>query len=528
MRRNSKESGQNLSKKKIQRKKELAEKHSHLAMRRVLKIFAVLNLIFILFSLTAADINLPFFEGRLVFKPFEKLFEFAPVVENTVADSLISGYIAKEQGGITKNPVVPNLPSTGNAFTNPVNNGIYALDNFFRAFTNDGERVSIHIAHYGDSQLEGDRITSDLRNKLQAHFGGTGYGYIPLTDIATPVSYERNSSANWIKYNVFSKKLVTGENYGLSGSAFKFAYSVEEDVVPESGDTGNDIENDTVLQTVIPSEKTLKHFTAGDVSYRFNRNRNFAKAFLLFGKVKSNVSLKISADDNEVIYDGNLFLSETYRENNLNKLDIPVSAIQKKINIHISGDNTTEFYGLYLDGVNKIQVDNYSIRGHSGNGIALLNENFVKLQLQYIDTRLIIMQFGGNTVPYVLNLQQKDNIEKMYSGIIEKFRKLMPEASILIVGVGDMAKSSDGVYKTYPGLVFVRDALKAVAVKWNCAFWDLYESMGGENSILKWADKGLAAKDGHFSAGGERIVANELASHIIREYENYKKRNDLK
>ncbi len=462
--------------------------------------------------------------GHLKFIPFEKLFVFEKVVENFAADSLISGYVSREAASISgESPHSINAIAEQKIFMNPDKNGFYALDNFFRALVNDGEHSTIHIAHYGDSQLEGDRITSQLRTKLQARFGGSGYGYMPLTDIASPISYERNSSANWTKYNVFSKKLKRGENYGLSGAAFKFAYSINNDNSPESGKS----ENDTLQENNIDTEKTLRHYTSANVSYKFNTNRNFDKAYLLFGRVKTNVSLKIFGDDNESIFNGNLYSSEAYRNSRFNKLDIPVSAINKKISIKIAGDNTTSFYGMYLDGANKIQVDNYSIRGHSGEGLNLLDEDFVKLQLRYIDTRLIILQFGGNSVPYVLNTRQRDYMEKMYSRIIEKFRILMPGASILIVGVGDMAKSFNGVYKSYPGLTVVRDALKMAALKWNCAFWDLYETMGGENSILKWANRGLAAKDGHFTLGGERVIANELADHIIREYENYKKRNDI-
>ncbi len=37
----------------------------------------------------------------------------------------------------------------------------------------------IRILHYGDSQIEADRISSFLRHKLQGQFGGSGPGLIP-------------------------------------------------------------------------------------------------------------------------------------------------------------------------------------------------------------------------------------------------------------------------------------------------------------------------------------------------------------
>ena len=39
---------------------------------------------------------------------------------------------------------------------------------------------TVRIMHYGDSQLEMDRISSVLRQKLQERFGGCGPGMVPL------------------------------------------------------------------------------------------------------------------------------------------------------------------------------------------------------------------------------------------------------------------------------------------------------------------------------------------------------------
>ena len=39
----------------------------------------------------------------------------------------------------------------------------------------------VRIAHYGDSYIEGDILTADLRSNLQIEFGGTGVGYVNMT-----------------------------------------------------------------------------------------------------------------------------------------------------------------------------------------------------------------------------------------------------------------------------------------------------------------------------------------------------------
>ena len=59
-----------------------------------------------------------------------------------------------------------------------------------------------------------------------------------------------------------------------------------------------------------------------------------------------------------------------------------------------------------------------------------------------------------------------------------------------------------------------------------CAFWDLYNAMGGENSMVAWVqnDPPLAAKDfTHFSSRGAGFVGEMLYNAIISKYIDWKK-----
>ncbi|MBP5720975.1 MAG: hypothetical protein J6W82_07910, partial [Bacteroidales bacterium] len=53
------------------------------------------------------------------------------------------------------------------------------FDPFFEALDSARSR-HMRILHYGDSQLEEDRITSTIRNGLQERFGGGGPGLLPF------------------------------------------------------------------------------------------------------------------------------------------------------------------------------------------------------------------------------------------------------------------------------------------------------------------------------------------------------------
>ena len=70
------------------------------------------------------------------------------------------------------------------------------------------------------------------------------------------------------------------------------------------------------------------------------------------------------------------------------------------------------------------------------------------------------------------------------------------------------------------------DAQKNAAMRTDLIFWDMYEAMGGKNSMPSWvwAEPPLANKDfTHFNHEGSRIISNMLYNAIMLEYHNYRK-----
>ncbi len=61
----------------------------------------------------------------------------------------------------------------------------------------------VRILYYGDSQVEGDRVTSLLRKQLREEGGGTGPGLIsPVMPVMYTRSYVVRSSSNWKRYTL--------------------------------------------------------------------------------------------------------------------------------------------------------------------------------------------------------------------------------------------------------------------------------------------------------------------------------------
>jgi hypothetical protein len=79
-------------------------------------------------------------------------------------------------------------------------------------------------------------------------------------------------------------------------------------------------------------------------------------------------------------------------------------------------------------------------------------------------------------------------------------------------------------YVTHPQLENLRDAIKRSAFETDCAFFDMYNCMGGKNSMVTWVEQGIAAKDYiHFSSGGARKIAVLLYSSLMNDYNTYLK-----
>ena len=79
------------------------------------------------------------------------------------------------------------------------------------------EGKTYRIMHYGDSQIEMDRISSVLRQKLQEYFGGSGPNMIPAVQPVATISVSQHSSGlhRYAVYGDASNQRATHNRYGV-------------------------------------------------------------------------------------------------------------------------------------------------------------------------------------------------------------------------------------------------------------------------------------------------------------------------
>ncbi|MFN3316321.1 MAG: hypothetical protein ACK40K_05880, partial [Raineya sp.] len=167
-----------------------------------------------------------------------------------------------------------------------------------------------------------------------------------------------------------------------------------------------------------------------------------------------------------------------------------------------------------------ITVDNIPIRGSAGLEFRKMNPTDLRKQAKDLNVKLVILQFGVNVT---MNTKDYSFYENKLVEEILFLKKNIPNVSFLLIGTSDRSYKTPKGYASYPAIELLRDTQKRIAAQTGCAFWDLYEAMGGKNSMPIWVAEDLAAKDFiHFKPKGAELVGNMLSEAILQEYNKFR------
>ena len=369
------------------------------------------------------------------------------------------------------------------------------FDPVFRAFeTARRDKRTVRVAHYGDSQIEMDRISSELREALQKRFGGSGTGMFPALSNVPSASIQKSASGAFVQYTMYgdSTTMRAGHN----------RYGVMAQVVQMSG-------GGTISLRAARQKTTKEHV------------RSFSSVSILYGRASSGFKATAVSDtlkpEPTVTTRGGATLMRW-------QFPRPV----QKATLRLSG--TAEIYGVTADGPSGVAVDNIPLRGCSGTIFTRINQELVASSYDLDDTRLIILQFGGNFMPVAGSSKSISNYMGRITAQIKYFQEAAPDARILFIGPSDMGKSMGGRIVTWPRLPEMVDSLKATCLRNGVAYWDLYRMMGGENSMVQWV-KHVPSYAGpdyiHFTPAGAAVVGETLARSLLTYYDFYDLRKTL-
>lgn len=367
--------------------------------------------------------------------------------------------------------------------------GADLLHPFFSNLNRIGSGRTRHtrILHFGDSQIENNRMTALIRYRMQKHFGGTGTGLVQAIPLYSgSLSYSQEQSGDWLRYTFFGVRdsTITHKSYGIMGA---FAS------VP------------TPLDGAWPS-----------LHYSFNRSRrsghvNRIRIFMHSYVDSASVALRINDSFSDTL---------RYLPDGFSVADHRHYEEIKDVTLFFDLPEGGRIYGISFESYGGLQMDNIAMRGGSGLIFTGMNRSTQKSMLDQLSPGLILLQYGGNVVPYM----NAAYYQRAFKRQLQFFREVCPGIPVIVIGPSDMSIRENGVFVTYPGLEKIRDALKSAALESGFGFWDLYEAMGGYNSMASFvhADPPLASTDYvHFTGKGINLVAEMFYNALMLEFKEF-------
>lgn len=357
--------------------------------------------------------------------------------------------------------------------------GHIGLQRFIKALTKVRQMDRpVRIAFLGDSFIEGDIVVADFRSRLQQLYGGQGVGFIPMaSEVAKYRPTITVNSSGWKALSLLTNKV---EDFTLPGLLFT-------------------------------SDKDKAQVTFKTT----NRYKGLERASRLRVLYQENDSTRLMI---------------TQKENP----DTLIHELQPGYGIHqysLQGDFTEaslvfektagfKALGFVLEDQQGITVDNFSLRGNSGMPLQQLDENTCRQLTEVRPYDLIILQYGLNVVSEEM-LQYGWYRQNMLQAI-NHVRKCFPDTDILLLGISDRGQQIDGEFRTMPAVMALLHAQRQLAKQSGLPFWNTFEAMGGENSIVRYVENNWASKDyTHMSFRGGREIANKLIDALLLEKELY-------
>ena len=371
----------------------------------------------------------------------------------------------------------------------------------------------VHIVHYGDSQLEEDRISATIREDLQDEFGGAGPGMMPAIMTVPSQTTSHSNSGALSRYILFGPKEEEADHsrYGplaqlakLEGEA---AITIQKR--KERKDQFSHVGGYSTVKILMNKGAHLKA--------KLNVNQTFVEVVGEDeeGNPKEKRTTKV-VDAGEPIV-------ETF-----NKLKVYTWKLKDTTSIakmYLSGN--AEIYAIAADGAYGVAVDNVAMRGSSGTIFHRIDSELLAESYKAMNARLIIMEYGGNLVPGT-NSGNIDWTKKIITRQIQAIQKANPDADILFIGPADMARQKDGQWQTYAGLNMTIKALREVALDNGAAYWDMHRVMGGNGSMMKWVNKepALGFTDHiHFTRRGAAYMGDLFCAALRMHYDYFKFRD---
>jgi LysM repeat protein len=335
-----------------------------------------------------------------------------------------------------------------------------------------GEPIS--IVHFGDSHVQPDIYTGELRKILQAERGQGGRGMIFPYSIAQTYStldYASYHTGNWRASK--SIEYIPKLPLGISG---------------------------VTVKTSDPSASfTIRFHNPMPSHYR--------KLKLFCTRSKDSYDMTVTSGGQSVFVP----VDEPVEPNAPPFIEIILPVIGNTITVHVQKKNDFEsdfeFQGMSLESATTEGLVLHCLGVGGSQFRSLLAEKLFDIQMAHVKPDLAILDFGTND--HIYNNALPPDMESVIVKSINRVRAAAPNCTILLTTTQDMNRRGINITsgRDYSALI------RKVAKDQNCAYYDWYWVSGGPTRMNLWENYGLAQGDNiHLTVKGYTLKGELLGT----------------
>lgn len=322
------------------------------------------------------------------------------------------------------------------------------------------------IAVIGDSYIEGDIFTQDIRRLLQEEFGGNGVGYMCMHSEFPGFRRSVNQSDNgWTAYDIRNRS--------------------KDPLRPLSGE---------YCVAADGAVSTFKSSKSNPGKWHVNR---------LLYIAPNGGSVTVKTDEAKETY-------QLQSGDSICQLVVTGETASASFSFHGNG---IKALGVWLEDDCGVGVDCMSLRGNSGITHSTLSHEVTAQMNAFVPYDLIVVEYGLNA----LTASQKDytNYGQIMSKVIRRIKECFPNTDILMLGVGDRGWKRGSSVSSMPTIEAMISAQRKCAMENGIMFWDTRNAMGGEDAIVDWRKRGLVNADYiHMNHQGGAELAREFVNSL--------------
>lgn len=352
----------------------------------------------------------------------------------------------------------------------------HALDHFTAALAKQRAGTAdrpLRIAYFGDSLTASDSIAHPLREKLGALLGAGGPGFVWA---AEPHPYNQQRSV----------ALVTGGTWQVHG-----------------------------VSTAVPADRLLglggSAEGSGTIAYRpaapiasidvhyLEQPRGGTFAIVADGAVLAEVDT--AGPKKQAAY---------------RKVDVPAATKPQRVELRARG--RVRLFGATLEARRGAVVDNLGIVNGTAKGMAKYNlPEHLRGQLAHRAADLVVVMYGTNEAEWLAPRGAgMEEHERLFGELLATIRAASPDTSCLVVSPLDQLDWRTEQAPPRASIPAMVEAQQRAAKAAGCAFWSVYDWMGGKGSSATWFKRGLVMKDfQHPTTQGAQRIADALYAALV-------------